>query len=102
MLVVSALQQLNALAPERAEAEFLKCCGCRNWTRALTDARPFADPGALFRAADDLWGGFCARKSGWKRFEHTRRLASKRQPRFNQSKPETGRRRNSLESITQP
>jgi len=55
MLLISALQQLNALAPERAEAEFLKCCGCRNWTRALTDARPFADPDALFRAADDLW-----------------------------------------------
>jgi OHCU decarboxylase len=51
----SALEQLNALAPERAEAEFLKCCGCRNWTRALTDARPFADPDALFRIADGLW-----------------------------------------------
>jgi OHCU decarboxylase len=55
MLLISALQQLNALAPERAEAEFLKCCGCRNWARALTNSRPFADPEALFRAADGLW-----------------------------------------------
>ncbi len=33
----------------------MKCCGCRNWTRGLTNARPFADSDALFRAADNLW-----------------------------------------------
>jgi OHCU decarboxylase len=51
----SALEQLNALPPEQAEQEFLKCCGCRNWARSLTDARPFADAATLFQKADSVW-----------------------------------------------
>ncbi len=51
----SALEELNALLPDQAEAEFLKCCGSRNWARALTDARPFTDARALFREADSVW-----------------------------------------------
>ena len=51
----NALEQLNALPPEQAESEFLKCCGSRNWARALTEARPFADVGALFQEADSIW-----------------------------------------------
>ena len=55
MLLISALQQLNELAPEQAEAEFLKCCGSRTWANALSVARPFTDAGALFHKADRVW-----------------------------------------------
>jgi len=53
--ITNRIQWLNSLSTADAEAEFLKCCGCRNWTRGLTNARPFADSDALFRAADNLW-----------------------------------------------
>ena len=33
----------------------MKCCGCRNWARALTEARPFTDADALFHQADSIW-----------------------------------------------
>ncbi|SRR6266436_717999 len=55
MLLISGLQQLNALAPEQAEAELLKCCGSRTWANALSDARPFIDSDALFHKADSIW-----------------------------------------------
>ncbi len=55
MLLISGLQQLNALAPEQAEAELLKCCGSRIWANALSDARPFIDSDALFHKADSIW-----------------------------------------------
>jgi OHCU decarboxylase len=53
--LISALQQLNELAPEQAEAEFLKCCGSQAWAKALSDARPFGDADALYRKADSAW-----------------------------------------------
>jgi OHCU decarboxylase len=53
--LTSTLQQLNALAPEQAEAEFLKCCGSRTWASAVSDARPFIDADALFHKADSVW-----------------------------------------------
>jgi OHCU decarboxylase len=55
VLLNSALEQLNALQPEQAEVEFLKCCSSRDWARSLTDARPFSDADALFRKADSVW-----------------------------------------------
>lgn len=55
MLLIDALQQLNALAPEQAKAEFLKCCGSGTWANALSAARPFTDAEALFRKADSAW-----------------------------------------------
>jgi OHCU decarboxylase len=53
--LISALEQLNALAPEQAKAEFLKCCGARAWASALSEARPFIDAHALFHKADSVW-----------------------------------------------
>ena len=53
--MISALQQLNELAPEPAKAEFLKCCGSRAWAKALSDARPFIDADALYDKADSVW-----------------------------------------------
>ena len=53
--MVSALEQLNVLAPEQAKAEFLKCCGSQSWANALSDARPFKDADALLHKADSVW-----------------------------------------------
>jgi OHCU decarboxylase len=53
--LISALQQLNALAPEQAKAEFLKCCGSQAWAKTMSEARPFIDVGALFYKADSSW-----------------------------------------------
>jgi OHCU decarboxylase len=50
-----SVQWLNALSANDAEAEFLKCCGCRNWARAMTAARPFTNVDELLRKADGTW-----------------------------------------------
>ena len=55
MLLISALQQLNALAPDRVKAEFLKCCGSQVWANTLSVARPFIDADELFYKADSVW-----------------------------------------------
>jgi OHCU decarboxylase len=51
----NGLDKLNSLSSTDAEAEFLKCCGCRKWARALTGARPFASAGDLAAKADSIW-----------------------------------------------
>jgi OHCU decarboxylase len=53
--LISALQKLNALPPEQAKAEFLKCCGSKVWAHALSEARPFNDADALRHKADSVW-----------------------------------------------
>ena len=54
-LLMNGLDRLNSLSSTQAEDEFLKCCGCRNWARALTNARPFASAGELAAKADSVW-----------------------------------------------
>src|SRR5262249_50220982 len=49
------LTQLNALVPEDAEREFLRCCGSTRWARAMTEARPFVSAEALSSSADGVW-----------------------------------------------
>lgn len=49
------LQELNALPPDRAEAELMKCCGCARWARDVCAQRPFADADALFASSDAAW-----------------------------------------------
>jgi len=49
------LKRLNSLSSARAEAEFLKCCGSRNWARAMTSGRPFTAPEDLLARADSVW-----------------------------------------------
>ena len=49
------MASLNALSSSRAESEFLKCCGSKNWARQLTSARPFASLNELFAAAERVW-----------------------------------------------
>jgi OHCU decarboxylase len=40
---------------ELAEAEFLKCCGSRNWAQRMVAARPFSDLNDLITKADSVW-----------------------------------------------
>ena len=49
------LEQLNHAAKETAEADFLNCCGSQTWARMMTETRPFAGAGALFKQAEQIW-----------------------------------------------
>ncbi|MDX6768121.1 MAG: 2-oxo-4-hydroxy-4-carboxy-5-ureidoimidazoline decarboxylase [Elusimicrobiota bacterium] len=49
------LAEFNALPPERAAEELLRCCGCARWARAVAAQRPFASRDALVAAADREW-----------------------------------------------
>ena len=40
---------------ELAEAEFLKCCGSRNWAQQMVAARPYRDLSELITKADRVW-----------------------------------------------
>jgi OHCU decarboxylase len=50
-----ALDCLNALSPPEAEAEFLKCCGSKNWARCMVGHRPFANFDDLLIKSDRIW-----------------------------------------------
>ena len=52
---VAALQRLNALAPDGAEALLLTCCGSNDWAHGMTEARPFHSLEQLFATADQVW-----------------------------------------------
>jgi OHCU decarboxylase len=52
---VSALERLNCLAPDAAEAELRRCCGSPEWARRMAAARPFADAEELVQTADGVW-----------------------------------------------
>jgi OHCU decarboxylase len=54
--VSRALERLNDLASEEAEAQLLSCCGSREWARRLAAERPFRTPEALAEAAARIWG----------------------------------------------
>jgi len=49
------LEHLNSLSPDKAELEFLKCCGSMRWAHEMTNARPFADVDRLLGQADRIW-----------------------------------------------
>ena len=50
-----ALERLNSLQREEAEAEFLKCCGSTLWARRMAEERPFHDLQQLLAQADAEW-----------------------------------------------
>lgn len=52
---MDALDRLNRLPVEAAEAELLQCCGSARWARGVAARRPFPDISALLGAADDVW-----------------------------------------------
>jgi OHCU decarboxylase len=49
------LSWLNALSPEEAEAEFLKCCGSKSWASRMVSERPFEDLDSTLARADAIW-----------------------------------------------
>lgn len=49
------IHHLNRLAPDDAEATFLRCCGARRWARAMVAARPFTSVTHLNGEADQVW-----------------------------------------------
>jgi OHCU decarboxylase len=50
-----ALERLNGLPREEAEAELLKCCGSTLWARRMAAERPFRDLEELDAKADAEW-----------------------------------------------
>jgi 2-oxo-4-hydroxy-4-carboxy--5-ureidoimidazoline (OHCU) decarboxylase len=52
---VTALEALNALPAEEAEARFLSCCGSSEWARRMAASRPFSSVESLSAAADRTW-----------------------------------------------
>ena len=49
------LDELNAVEPSRAEAEFRRCCGSARWAAAMAGARPFADVDAMIALGETIW-----------------------------------------------
>ena len=51
-MTLAALNVMDDVSAMRALAQ---CCGSRRWTAAMNARRPFTDPEALFRAAEETW-----------------------------------------------
>ncbi len=49
------LKALNALPPDEALEEFLKCCGSVRWAQAMSERRPYESLAELTRTADEVW-----------------------------------------------
>ena len=56
-LMENALQRLNGLPTDAAQAELLACCGATRWAREMASRRPFGNFAQLFAAADDICRG---------------------------------------------
>lgn len=67
------VDELNALSPEAAAAEFERCCGARRWVAAMLAARPFADAAAAHAAADAAWSA-CGPDDWREAFTHHPRI----------------------------
>src|SRR5687767_5840416 len=51
----ASLAWLNALPPEEAAKELLKCCGSARWAQTMSQRRPFESVEDLARAASEVW-----------------------------------------------
>lgn len=57
------LAELNALGETQTRVELERCCGAKQWAERMLRARPFADRGALFAAAErEFWA---LGETGW-------------------------------------
>ena len=52
---MDAIDRINSLPYEQAEAGFLKCCGSRRWAAKMTAERPFENVEAMVTAANRIW-----------------------------------------------
>lgn len=57
------IEDLNHTGSEIAQNAFLACCGSRAWADAMTSRRPYADPAALRKAAEQIW--WSLKRSDW-------------------------------------
>jgi OHCU decarboxylase len=53
--VRASLERLNALPPDEASQELMKCCGSTRWAQALVRRRPYQSIDELTRAANEVW-----------------------------------------------
>lgn len=49
--------RLDALSPEDAKRELLRCCGSTRWAERMAAARPFGTEQRLFALAEETWRG---------------------------------------------
>lgn len=50
------IESLNALPPDEAHAEFLKCCGSLRWAQAMVQLRQYATTvGGLILLGNEMW-----------------------------------------------
>jgi len=49
------LESLNALPPDEALEEFLKCCGSVRWAQTMNERRAYESLEELTRTADKVW-----------------------------------------------
>ena len=54
---LTRLDRFNRLSDEEAAGELLAVCHSRRWAKQVAAGRPYADLGALQRAADEVWLG---------------------------------------------
>ena len=52
---MTAIERLNRLSVEEAQAALLRCCGSTNWAGRMTTLRPVAGADELFCLADEVW-----------------------------------------------
>jgi OHCU decarboxylase len=52
-----SLRRLNELSQDEAREELLKCCGSKEWAKALAARRPFQSSSELMEAAGGIWWG---------------------------------------------
>lgn len=51
----AGVEKLNALSPEDAKAELLRCCGSTRWAQSMVRSRPFTDKRQVLAEADLEW-----------------------------------------------
>jgi OHCU decarboxylase len=75
--MTKALEQLNTIPREQAEADLLKCCGSRKWSRQMVERRPFDDVNDLLANANSLWWSLDA--ADWlEAFSHHPKIGEKK------------------------
>ena len=52
---MSAIETLNQLDQQDAQARLTQCCGAERWVTRLLEQRPFASVEQLRQAADEIW-----------------------------------------------
>jgi 2-oxo-4-hydroxy-4-carboxy-5-ureidoimidazoline decarboxylase len=68
-----SVEELNALASDRASELLRACCGASRWVAAMVRRRPFFSRDAVLQAADDEWSAM--RESDWlEAFSHHPRI----------------------------